>query len=330
MKRIRVNTEELKAKSKDFDSAASLFSSAGEEILAVAMSMPSYDGQLSGPARTAGSEIQSQGRSLNASLSNDAESLSTTAKEFEVEDNKTINLFQENLADISAPYGYYTPGTEFDVPIKKGGNHDWLGYEEHGSYVVIWRNGESVTIYITEENRELIDQYEKAVGDYCKALAETVSIYREVWSGSCDSITIAMFLLILVCAGILIWEFIADVLVGMGLTATQIDKIKKTVESAMTGLGIAQGATGTDVADIMEHLGLDPLDPWQIDEIIKKYKENQEIALNAENDAVNIYNTLAPPPTPESTPTTSEPTTVRPPTPPSPTPPTPTQTPPPT
>jgi uncharacterized protein YukE len=41
MVRIRVNTEELKSKAKDFESAADAFGRAGDEIAALAMTMPS-------------------------------------------------------------------------------------------------------------------------------------------------------------------------------------------------------------------------------------------------------------------------------------------------
>jgi hypothetical protein len=60
MARIRVDTEDLKAKAKDFESAAEAFARAGDDIAAAAMAMPSYDGQLSGPAPKAGYEIQRQ------------------------------------------------------------------------------------------------------------------------------------------------------------------------------------------------------------------------------------------------------------------------------
>jgi uncharacterized protein YukE len=72
MTRIRVNTEDLKAKAKDFESAADAFSRAGDDIAAAAAAMPSYDGQLSGPARKAGAEIQSQARDMKTTLTNDA------------------------------------------------------------------------------------------------------------------------------------------------------------------------------------------------------------------------------------------------------------------
>jgi hypothetical protein len=58
MTRTRVNTEDLKAQAKIFESSADAFRKAGEDILAVTLALLSYDGQLSGPARMAGYETQ--------------------------------------------------------------------------------------------------------------------------------------------------------------------------------------------------------------------------------------------------------------------------------
>jgi hypothetical protein len=58
MTRIRVNTDDLKNEAKDFESAAEAFARAGDDIAAAAMAMPSYDGQLSGPAFKEGQEFQ--------------------------------------------------------------------------------------------------------------------------------------------------------------------------------------------------------------------------------------------------------------------------------
>jgi len=96
MTRIRVNTEDLKNKAKDFDSAAEAFTRAGDDILAAAMAMPSYDGQLSGPARKAGYEIQKQARELSTALAGDAESLRKSAQAFEEVDNEVIGLLEQN------------------------------------------------------------------------------------------------------------------------------------------------------------------------------------------------------------------------------------------
>jgi energy-converting hydrogenase Eha subunit C len=105
MKRIRVNTEELKTKAKDFDTTASVFFQAGEEILTVAMSMPSYDGQLSGPARQAGYEIHSRSRELLGFLSSDSKLLQMIAHKFEEVDNQVIKNLETTIAGLAAMVG---------------------------------------------------------------------------------------------------------------------------------------------------------------------------------------------------------------------------------
>jgi uncharacterized protein YukE len=179
MARIRVNTEDLKNKAKDFVSAADAFNRAGDEIAALAMSMPSYDGQLSGPARKAGYEIQSQAREMKTALSGDAESLRKTAQAFEEVDNKTIDLFDSAREDISIPisntrnvklgfgspddsglYGpfhgiWFTYNTHSWNPFMNGHRESkiggelssdadkWIGYEDvlgDPNKVVIWYN----------------------------------------------------------------------------------------------------------------------------------------------------------------------------------------------
>jgi uncharacterized protein YukE len=100
MERIRVNTEELKDKSKVFESSAGVFSQAGKEILSFAAGLPSYDGQLSGPARAAALEINRQCQDVHSCLMNDAQSLAKTAQAFEDADNQTITTFMDNLEAI--------------------------------------------------------------------------------------------------------------------------------------------------------------------------------------------------------------------------------------
>jgi uncharacterized protein YukE len=105
MARIRVNTEDLKSKAKDFESAADAFNKAGDDILAAAMAMPSYDGQLSGPARKAGYELQAGCRDIKTRLSPNAESLRKTAQAFEEVDSQTqtgLLSAQNDIAD--APF----------------------------------------------------------------------------------------------------------------------------------------------------------------------------------------------------------------------------------
>jgi uncharacterized protein YukE len=114
MTRIRVNTEDLKSKAKDFDSAADAFNRAGDDIAAAAAAMPSYDGQLSGPARKAGYEIQNQAREMKTELAGDAESLRKTAQAFETVDNQTVNIFGDNTTLLSDAPLNGGPGGETD------------------------------------------------------------------------------------------------------------------------------------------------------------------------------------------------------------------------
>jgi uncharacterized protein YukE len=100
MARIRVNTEDLKTKAKEFESAAETCDKAGDDILSAAMEMPSCEGQLSGPARAAGYEIQRQCRELRSLLEGDAQSLKETALAFEEVDNRTIERLGESISTI--------------------------------------------------------------------------------------------------------------------------------------------------------------------------------------------------------------------------------------
>jgi hypothetical protein len=51
MERIKVDTTILKEKSKVFKTSAGVYAQCGSEILNLVAGLPSYDGQLSGPAR---------------------------------------------------------------------------------------------------------------------------------------------------------------------------------------------------------------------------------------------------------------------------------------
>jgi type VII secretion effector (TIGR04197 family) len=143
MTRIRVNTEELKIKAKDFESAAEAINRAGEEILATAMEMPSYDGQLSGPARKAGYEIQSQCRELKAALSNDAESLLQIAADFERVDNQIVHALsvqQNNITD------YLNVNAIISTPffIQFGDEIKGFSYDPATGILIIWNNGKAI------------------------------------------------------------------------------------------------------------------------------------------------------------------------------------------
>lgn len=110
MERIRVDTDELKTKSKAFETSAGVFAQAGKDILAYAASLPSYDGQLSTPARAAALEINRQCQDVHSSYLNDAQSLARTAQAFADVDNQTVDVFGENTALMSNAPIYGGPG----------------------------------------------------------------------------------------------------------------------------------------------------------------------------------------------------------------------------
>jgi uncharacterized protein YukE len=161
MARIRVNTEDLKTKAKDFDSAADAFNRAGDEIAAAAMAMPSYDGQLSGPARKAGFEIQSQARELKAALSNNAESLRKTAQVFEEVDNRTVYLLAQNQDLLIST----SPGELRGIDV----GDSYLGYRDDGisDTVILCMYGTCREV-VRAGNEEIIAEFEKNADEYEK------------------------------------------------------------------------------------------------------------------------------------------------------------------
>ena len=111
MERIRVDTDELKAKAKVFETSANVYSKSGDEILGFVAGLPSYDGQLSGPARATALEINRQCKEIHAGYKSDADELVRIAKAFEDIDNTTINSLQSFSSEIlnwlQSPSGTY-------------------------------------------------------------------------------------------------------------------------------------------------------------------------------------------------------------------------------
>jgi hypothetical protein len=162
MSRIRVNTEDLKDKAKDFESAAEAFARAGDDIAAAAMAMPSYDGQLSGPARKAGYEIQSQAREMKTALTNDALYLQNAAKDFERVDNQTIDLLALNQDTLSSPTSEINlVWAPFDVGSSYLGYHD----DKISDTVTLCMYGVCRKV-IRKGNEELIALFESKVDRY--------------------------------------------------------------------------------------------------------------------------------------------------------------------
>jgi hypothetical protein len=175
MTRIRVNTDDLRTRAKDFDSASDALRKAGDEILALAMSMPSYDGQLSGPARKAGFEIQSGCLELSKDFANDAESLRNSAQSFDDIDNQIVQslannqielngLYNNPLIDNIEPHGDHTLGYDIDWT-----NHTIkLWYKGH--FVVYDLYNEGQYSAIIEEFKDRVTDYESGQDDVLNAI----------------------------------------------------------------------------------------------------------------------------------------------------------------
>jgi len=311
MARIRVNTEDLKNKAKDFDSAAEAFKRAGDDILAAAMAMPSYDGQLSGPARKMGYEFQKQARELSTALAGDAESLRKSAQAFEEVDNQTVKLIEENTILLSASLLPGGPGGEDGGPIKKVGNFDLLGYYDYGDSVIFWKNGESMSIIVTDENRELIKRYKMAIEEFCKNLADLLNTLRDLILRNLGIAQVALIIAVLVALAVISPQIMLFLIGELGISAELIGRVMENAQE----LAAHYGAEYSD--EIAEKLGalLDPLDPTKYLEDINNIAKYGQATAESYYEAEQVWNTLSPPKSVDS----SEPKMIPVPTPPSPT-----------
>lgn len=325
MSRIRVNTEDLKNKAKDFDSASEAIKRAGDDILAAAMAMPSYDGQLSGPARKMGYEFQKKARELSTALAGDADSLRKSAKAFEDVDNQTIHIFEENTILLSAAFIPGGPRGEDDGPIRKGGNPDLLCYYDYGESVIFYNFGDSIIINITDENRAMVEKYINAVDEFCKNFAEMVNIFIDMMTLYLSVQQIAAILLVYVSLAIISAPLAAAIAKELGLSAAW-------TTLAVDGTAqLISDINNLSPYEIFERLGLllDPINPKRYLEELKELNRCGLATSQAYDDAQQAWYSLAPstssePSVPIPTPPTQTPTPTE-----TPPPPTPTETPPP-
>ena len=173
--RIRADTEKLKIHSKNFETSAGVFAQAGKEILALASGLPSYDGQLSSPARAAALEINRQCQGMHGYYAGDAQSLVRTAQAFETVDNQTIRIIGENLTILQAVsrlFGITGKGPcslSLDVVVPREGRTDTIAYEEDENTVALWIDGKLLIIN-KKDPRYL--QWKTRIEDYRKAEQE--------------------------------------------------------------------------------------------------------------------------------------------------------------
>jgi hypothetical protein len=323
MPRIRVNTDDLKSKAKDFDAAAEAFRKAGDEIAAFALSLPSYEGQLSGPARKAGYEIQKNSREISADLSGNAESLRKSAQEFEDVDNQTVGILENNTVSLSAAFVPDCPEGEDGGPLRKGGNPDLLCYYDYGDSVIIYQFGESIILNVTDENREMVEKYIKSVDEFCKNLADMINIFRDMMLQYLSVQQIAMILAIYVGLGMLSIPIAAAIAKALGIS------VVTTAIATDSVAGLLIDMANLSPWDLCQRLGLllDPANPQRYIEDLQKLSKVGPATSRAFSDAQEAWSALAPetppgPSVPIPTPPSQTPMPTE-------TPPTPTETPPP-
>jgi uncharacterized protein YukE len=190
MERILVDTDKLKAHSKQFESSAAVFSQVGKDILSFAAGLPSYDGQLSTPARVAALEIHCQCRDVSGYYSSDAQSLAKTAQAFEAVDNQTAKLFGDHLSIINFSQLRFRSGGKVlnslspDIVVPQEGKKGILAYEEDENAVTLWVDGKQLIInkndprYLDWKTR--IDDFRKAEQDFYIAAIEMLSTLHEL------------------------------------------------------------------------------------------------------------------------------------------------------
>ena len=190
MERIRVDTDKLKAHSKQFESSADIFAQVGRDILSFVAGLPSYDGQLSTPARAAALEINRRCQEASGWHSSDAESLARTAQAFEEVDNQTTKMLEDNLSVINdAPLGFRSGGKgqyslSPDIVVPQEGKKGIIAYEEDEDTVTLWVDGKQLIInkndprYLQWKTR--IDDFRKAEQEFYAAAIEMITTLQEL------------------------------------------------------------------------------------------------------------------------------------------------------
>jgi hypothetical protein len=120
MTRIRVDTELMRTEAARLHTTQTMLLQVEEALARIAASMPSYDGQLSGPSRAAGMEAQSRVRSLANRHDALSQQLHTLAAGFESVDQGPIDLWNQFIAwvtnEISDLENFLAPHSVLPTP----------------------------------------------------------------------------------------------------------------------------------------------------------------------------------------------------------------------
>jgi hypothetical protein len=113
MTRIRVDTELLRSEAGHLDATRDVLDRLGQEVARAAAAMPSYDGQLSGPARAAGWEARSRASGLAIRHADQAQRLTALASAFEAADRGPIDWWEQFVQwvgkEVADMENWFTP-----------------------------------------------------------------------------------------------------------------------------------------------------------------------------------------------------------------------------
>jgi murein DD-endopeptidase MepM/ murein hydrolase activator NlpD len=120
MTRIRVDTDSLRAEGARLETIRSGISRLGTDIAQVAASMPSYDGQLSGPSHAAGMEAQSRSALFASRALAFSQKLISLADQFEKADQGPTDWWTQFSQWVSQEIGtvesLFSPHAEVTTP----------------------------------------------------------------------------------------------------------------------------------------------------------------------------------------------------------------------
>jgi uncharacterized protein YukE len=189
MERIKIDTDLLKEKSKVFETSAGVYAQAGSELLSFVAGLPSYDGQLSGPARATALEVNRQCQELYDCYLNDAKSLVKTAQAFEDVDNSVI----KNMNDLTNILVEFENKIETGVGNIAGGIPGFIEGLVIGATgsLLIGMGGEQIVVDKVKEiiNGELDDHIRggsSSIGYDYDPLTKTLKIW---WKGEMKTYT---------------------------------------------------------------------------------------------------------------------------------------------
>jgi len=148
--RILVDTEDLRKKARRLKELSGIFRDMGDRMNRVCLGVPSYGGQLSGPANGAATQILYETGVMRDVFQWHGDFLENAAAQFEQTDQERVEAFIKYYADgivwWTNYYKYFFTG---EAPIEGdmiNGYADILKYAENGTVVTIWCRGSPLSI----------------------------------------------------------------------------------------------------------------------------------------------------------------------------------------